>query len=82
MTTLAGKLLPVFRANVQAHLDRLGWDRKDLAAAMGVTRSYITQVLGGHRGVGLAAVDNFAEALEVEPVELLETTPKKRRRAS
>ena len=77
---MPGKLLPVFRANVQAQMDRRRWDRKDLADAMGVTRSYITQVLGGHRGVGLAAVDNFAAALEVESIALL--TPPKRRRAS
>lgn len=82
MTTLTGRLLPVFRANVEYHLDQRGWGRKDLADAMGVTSSYITQVLGGHRGVGLVAVDKFADALKVESVELLKSRKSRSRRAS
>lgn len=71
MTTLAGKLLPIFRENVETHLVKRGWTRADLAEQMEVTRSYVTQILGGHRGVGLDALESVADALNVPAADLI-----------
>lgn len=82
---MPGKLLPVFRDNVERLMIQKDWGRSELAAEMNVTRSYITQVLGGHRGVALAAIDRFAEALGVEPTALVTppvVKPKRRAKAS
>jgi transcriptional regulator with XRE-family HTH domain len=79
MTTVAGKLLPVFRENVEMLLSHKGWSRLELAQEMGVTRSYVTQVLGVHRGVGLDAIEKFADALGVEPSDLIKKQKAKRR---
>jgi transcriptional regulator with XRE-family HTH domain len=81
MGTLASKLLPIFRGNVEVALKRLNWGRADLAEAMGVTPSHVTQVLGGHRGVGLETIDKIADALGVPASDLLKS-PKPARRAS
>lgn len=78
---MSSKLLPIFRANVESMLIKLGWGRSDLAAEMGVTPSHITQVLGGHRGVGLETIDKMADALGVQASDLLKP-PKANRRAS
>lgn len=71
MQTVASKLLPVFRKNVESHMARLKWDRGDLANAMGCTPSYVTQILGKHRGVGLNTLENVAQALGVPASDLL-----------
>lgn len=71
MKALSTQLTTVFRNNVAEKLRRLGWSRSDFAAQLGVTPSYITQVMGGHRGVGLEAVEKFANALDVAPSSLL-----------
>jgi transcriptional regulator with XRE-family HTH domain len=81
MGTLASKLLPVFRGNVESRLLKKGWGRADLAEAMGVTPSHVTQVLGGHRGVGLETIDKIADALGVPAADLLKL-PKPTRQAS
>jgi DNA-binding Xre family transcriptional regulator len=79
MATVSTKLLTYFRRNIENLLDQREWGRGDLATVMGVTPSYVTQVLGGHRGVGLEAIDNFAKALDVEPSDLLKAPPSRRR---
>lgn len=61
---------------MQRLLDSYGWSRTDLAREMGVTKGYVSQVMTTRRGVGLEAVDKFAEALQVEPASLI-TEPKK-----
>lgn len=81
MTTLAGKLLKVFRANVKQRLASMGWNQGDLAEEMGVTPSYITQILGRHRGVGLDVLENVANALDVPADELIKI-PQTSRKAS
>lgn len=71
MSNLAAELIAVFRQNVEALLAKKGWTRGILAEQMAVTPSYVTQVLGGHRGVGLDAVQKFATALGVKPHDLI-----------
>ena len=68
---MAHQLIDAFRANVEALLTKRKMSRSELAERLGCTPSYVTQVLGGHRGVGLEAVENFAKALGVKPETLL-----------
>lgn len=71
MGTLATKLQTIFRRNVQRLLDEYGWTQTDLAAEMGVTKGFVSQVMTTHRGVGLESVEKFAAALGVEPSALI-----------
>lgn len=68
---MATRLQNIFRANVQRLLAEYGWTQTDLADAMGVTKGFVSHVMTGHRGVGLESVENFAEALGVEPASLI-----------
>ena len=69
--TLSTRLNDLFRANVADLLEKYGWNQNDLAAAMGVTRGYVSQVMTGHVGIGLEGIEKFAEALSVEPSKLI-----------
>lgn len=68
---LSTQLISIFRDNVNDLLLEYGWSRTDLANEMEVTKGYVSQVLVGHRGVGLDAVAKFPKALQVEPGELI-----------
>ena len=68
---LSTKLATIFRDRVIAKLSEYGWTQTDLANQLGVTPSYVSQVMTGHRGIGLDTLENFAEALEVEPAYLI-----------
>lgn len=68
---MSTRLNNVFRANVAALLQKYGWTQTDLANQMGVTKGYVSQVMTAHVGVGLEAVDKFADALEVTPSSLI-----------
>jgi transcriptional regulator with XRE-family HTH domain len=61
-----------FRENVQAVLHQKGWSRKQLAEEMGVTPSYVTQLLNGYSEPGLAVVEDVAVALGVSISRLVE----------
>ena len=61
-----------FRENVQEVLTEKGWSRKRLAEEMGVTPSWVTQLLRGHREPGLAVVEDVAVALGVPSGRLVE----------
>lgn len=71
----------VFRANVEAHLDGKGWTQSHLAEEMGVTPSYISQILSGHRGVAFEALEKVAKALGVAPDTLIKARPRRARSA-
>lgn len=60
-----------FRQNVIILLERRGWNRSDLARAMGVKPSFISQILNGYRDPGLALVERVANAIGVEVVTLV-----------
>jgi len=64
-----------FCANVQAALEMRGWARKDLADAMGVTPSYVTQILNGYREPGLRVLETVANALKIEADVLIRKKP-------
>lgn len=78
---MPSKLLPILLKNVESRMLKLGWDNGDLAEEMQVTHSYVTQILGGHRGVGLNTLDKIADALGVPAADLLKA-PKTARKAS
>ncbi len=61
-----------FRENVLAVLAEKGWSRTRLAEEMGVTPSYVTQLLRGYREPGLAVVEDVAIALNVSSTRLVE----------
>ena len=60
-----------FRENVRAVLAEKGWSRKQLAEEMGVTPSYITQLLNAYHEPGLAVVEDVAIALGVSRERLV-----------
>lgn len=47
------------------------WTQHDLAQRSGMNRTYISGLENGERNIGLLNLVRLAEALEVEPVELL-----------
>lgn len=71
-------LYGIFRENVERLLASRDWTQTELAEAMGVTQSYVSQILTGYRNVGLEAVDKFAKALGVAPDTLLKAPIRRR----
>ncbi len=68
---LSTPLTNVFRENVAHLLEEYAWTQTELAEQMGVTKAYVSQVMTGHRGIGLEGVDKFAKALQVSPGDLI-----------
>ena len=70
------------RSTFAANLRRLraikGWSQEELAFEAGVNRSYLARVEAGRPYVGLEIIGKLAEALQVEPAELLKL-PKRTR---
>ena len=56
-----------------------GLSQEALAYEGGVNRSYLARVEAGRPYVGLEVIGKIAEALEVEPAELLKMPSKRRR---
>lgn len=76
---LSTPLYDIFRENVESLMTSKHWNQTDLADEMGVTQSYVSQVLSGHRNVAFEALDKFSKALGVAPDSLIR--PAKRRAA-
>jgi transcriptional regulator with XRE-family HTH domain len=74
-----------FRQVLATNLRRLrrakGFSQESLAWEAGINRSYMAKVETGNTWVGLEIICKLAEALEVEPAELLQMPPRRRRRA-
>lgn len=64
-------LYGIFRKNVERLMGDAGIGPSELAGKMKVTPSYVSQIMSGHRNVGLEALDKFAKALGVAPDYLL-----------
>lgn len=64
-------LYGIFRKNVERLMGEGEIKPSALAEKMGVTQSYVSQIMSGHRNVGLDALDKFAKALGVAPDYLL-----------
>lgn len=68
---MARDLYEVFRINVQQRLDDLGMRRSDLAEELGVTSSYVSQVLNGHRKPGIDTLAEWAKVLRISAPALI-----------
>lgn len=54
----------IFRKNVRRKMRSLGWSQDDLAAEMGCTKGYVSQMLRGNiPNPGIETVERFALAL-------------------
>lgn len=51
---------------------QLGWSQEKLALESGLARSYLGGVERGQRNIALVNICRLAEALSVEPAELLQ----------
>ena len=72
-------LRTTFAANVVRLRRAKGLSQEALAYEAGVNRSYLARVEAGRPYVGLEVIGKIAEALEVEPAELLKLPAKRRR---
>jgi transcriptional regulator with XRE-family HTH domain len=71
-------LREVFATNLRRLRNASGLSQDDLAYQAGVSRSYLSQLEKGAFYASLRIVGRLAEALNVEPAELLRV-PRKRR---
>ena len=71
-------LRPVFAANIRRLRNERGLSQEVLAREAGVDRSYLARLEAGWHFVGLEVIGKIAEALEVEPAELLKVPPKRK----
>lgn len=66
-------LRDTFAANLRRLRNEKNLSQDDLAYAAEVSRSYLSQIEKGKYHVSLKTIGKLAEALNVEPVELLKT---------
>ena len=71
-------LREVFAANLRRWRNQRGLSQDDLAYEAGVSRSYLSQLEKGAYHASLKIVGRLAEALNVEPAELLRMTGQER----
>jgi len=70
-------LRATFASNVVRLRNERGWSQEALAHEAGVNRSYMSGVEKGGPYVGLEVFGKIAEALQVEPAELLKLLPRR-----
>jgi len=56
---------------VRERLSELEWSQTDLANAMGVKKQYVSHLLTGFRNPGFDSLEKAAEALGVDPKDLI-----------
>ena len=63
----------IFCQNAKARLDELEWNQGDLAEQMGVSQSYVSQILSGRyrTSITLETLDSFADGLNCDSAFLL-----------
>ena len=61
----------LFGRRLVALRKEIGWSQETLALESGIARSYLGGVERGQRNIALVNICRLAEALEVEPTELL-----------
>ena len=72
-------LRSTFAANVVRLRRAKGLSQEALAYEAAVNRSYLARIETAQPYVGLEVIGKLAEALEIEPAELLKLPPKRRR---
>src|SRR5260370_1160586 len=70
----------VFAANLRRLRHAKGLSQEQLAYEADVNRTYMSKLESGTRYVGLEVIGKLADALQVEPAELLKLPPKRRMR--
>ena len=60
-----------FRAALRARLAELGWKQKDLAERLNVPAPRVSELLNGDHSLLLSRMCEIAEAVELEPHEML-----------
>jgi transcriptional regulator with XRE-family HTH domain len=70
-------LRAIFAANMRRLRNARGLSQEALAHEAGVNRSYLARIEAGRPYVGLDIIGRLAEALEVEPAELVRLPPKR-----
>jgi transcriptional regulator with XRE-family HTH domain len=65
------KILKEFGKSVRAHRQRLGVSQEKLAEFADLHRTYVADIERGNRNVGLVNIVRLADALGVEPGELV-----------
>lgn len=71
MVTMSERLANAFTRNVRERMQELGINQGELADRLKVGKSFVSQMLSGHRRPGLDSLDSWAKALELEPADLL-----------
>ena len=66
-------------ARVRSLRKRMGWAQERLALESGLDRTYVGSVERGERNIALINICRLAEALGVEPSELLRFAPREER---
>jgi transcriptional regulator with XRE-family HTH domain len=72
-------LRTIFAANMRRLRNEKSLSQEALAHKAGMNRSYLARVETRRHYVGLELIEKLAEALEVEPTELLKLPPKRTR---
>lgn len=63
--------LHILGANIRAHRQRLGLTQEQLAEAADLHRTYVGAIERGDRNVSIRNIVSIAQALHIEPYELL-----------
>jgi transcriptional regulator with XRE-family HTH domain len=71
MVKMSQQIYSAFVENVRERMAELELSQSDLAELLGVTRSYVSQILGGHRRPGLDTLETFSKALKTKPENLI-----------
>jgi len=66
-----GDLQRIAGTNIRSYRRRLGMSQEELAATLGVHRTYMGGVERGERNLTLRSLERLAERMQVDPVELL-----------
>lgn len=70
------ELVVIFGRNVRMFRDAAGVSQEELAFRAGMKRTYLSDLERGTRNPSVRALGRLAEALMVEPSELLKPPPK------
>lgn len=68
---MSQRIYSAFVSNVRERMAELSLTQSDLAERLGVTRSYVSQILSGHRRPGLDTLELFANVLDTQPEDLI-----------
>ena len=67
----SGEVLKTFGAKVRLRRRELGFSQEELAGISGLHRTYIGSLERGERNISLANIIRIANALELDPAELV-----------